>query len=510
MLTRRQFLATAASTVAAARLHAQGQSKVRVALAIPSQVTGPHMPVDFVGLSYEVQQLADPTFFSAQNSGLIREFKALSSTGVLRLGGNTSEFAYWKPAPDSPEPEHPQVREAEGEPKAHYYAVTVEAVRNLAEFVQATGWTCLYGIGMGTNTPARAAEEAAFVAETLGNRLQYFQVGNEADLFARHLRDPKTWSPKTYLEEWLTLARAIAARVPGAKFGMPDVAGAVSWLTEIADRWPSIQAPPQVTTLSHHYYFGGPATNPDVNIPNLLKPATIERVEKTANIATAAASKIGARVRMTEGNTCYRGGKPGVSDVFAAALWSADYSLLLASNNYSGVNLHGGTGKSVANSVGGSLPGDALLEASGETPEQIAAHPHPFYTPIATFGPNYQLEPVAYGLKFAGLFSGGTLLKTEFSTKLQAVGVNATAYAAKLPGGQTSVIILNKDAVTEVEVELDFGRGVGGVVETETLRAPALESREAHITTSTKIGPLKQGKCSVIVSPATGLRLTVI
>ena len=86
-----------------------------------------------------------------------------------------------------------------------------------------------------------------------------------------------------------------------------------------------------------------------------------------------------------------------VPDVFAAALWSADYSLLLASNDYSGVNLHGGTGKSVANSVGGSLPGDALLEASGETPEQIAAHPHPFYTPIATFGSDYQLEPVAYG-----------------------------------------------------------------------------------------------------------------
>jgi hypothetical protein len=510
MLTRREFLATAACTVAAARLHAQSQSKVRVALAIPSEATGPHMPVDFVGLSYEVQQLSDPTFFSAQNSGLIREFKALSSTGVLRLGGNTSEFAYWKPKPDSPEPEHPQVREVTGEPKARYYAVTVEAVRNLSEFLQATGWICVYGIGMGTNTPARAPEEAVFVAETLGDRLQYFQIGNEADLFGRHLRDPKTWSAQTYLEEWLSLSRAIAARVPAAKFGMPDVASNVSWLTEIADQWPSIQGPPQVTTLTHHHYFGGPATNPEVNIPNLLKPATMEKVQNTANIATAAASKIGARVRMTEGNTCYRGGKPGVSDVFAAALWSADYSLLLASNDYSGVNLHGGTGKSVANSVGGSLPGDALLEASGETPEQIAAHPHPFYTPIATFGSDYQLEPVAYGLKFAGLFSGGTLLKTEFSTKLQAVGVNATAYAAKLPGGQTSVIILNKDAVTELEVELDFGRGMGGVVETETLQAPALESRQAHITTSTKIGSLKQGKCSVIISRATGLRLTLI
>ncbi len=509
MLTRRRFLATAACTMAATRLHAQGQSKVRVALSIPREATGPRMPIDFVGLSYEVQQLRDPSFFSGQNSGLIREFKALSSTGILRLGGNTSEFAYWKPKPDSPEPEHPQVREVLGEPKAQYYAVTPEAVRNLAEFLQTAGWNCVYGIGMGTNTPARAAEEAAFVAETLGNRLQYFQIGNEADLFDRHLRDPKTWSAKTYLQEWLSLSRAIAAGVPAAKFGMPDVAGAVSWLTEIADQWPSIQAPPRVATLTHHYYFGGPATNPEVNIPNLLKPATMQNVQNTANIASAAASKMGARVRMTEGNTCYRGGKPGVSDVFAAALWSADYSLLLASNDYSGVNLHGGTGKSVANSVGGSLPGDSLLEAKGETPEQIAAHPHPFYTPIGTFGSDYVLEPVAYGLKFAGSFSGGTLLKTEFSTKLQDTGVNATAYAAKLPGRQTSVIILNKDAAADLEVELDFGRDASGVVQTETLHAPALDSREAHITTSTKSDSLKQGKCSVIVPHATGLRLTV-
>jgi len=196
--------------------------------------------------------------------------------------------------------------------------------------------------------------------------------------------------------------------------------------------------------------------------------------------------------------------------VFAAALWSADYSLVLASNNYSGVNLHGGTGKSVANSVGGSLPGDSLLEAQGETPEQIAAHPHPFYTPIATFGSDYVLEPVAYGFKFAGSFSGGTLLKTDFSTKLQATGVNATAYAAKLPGGHPSVIILNKDAAADLEVELDFGRDSSGVEQIETLHAPALDSREAHITTSTKTNSLKQGKCSVTVPRATGLRLTLI
>jgi hypothetical protein len=510
MLTRRRFLSTAAFSLAAARLvHPQANSHSRVALDIPTEATGPHMPADFMGLSYEVEQLADPSFFSLQNGPLIRQFKALSSTGVLRLGGNTSEFAYWKPRPDSPEPEHPLVREVAGEPKARYYAVTLEAVRNLAAFLQAAGWTCVYGIGMGTNTASRAAEEAAVVAETLADRLQYFQIGNEADLFDRHLRDPKTWSVGTYLEEWLALARAIAVRVPGAKFGMPDVASNVSWLTEIAKQWPSIQNSPPVTTLSHHYYFGGPATNPEVNLVNLLKPATMQKVQNTANIAAVAATKMGARVRMTEGNTCYRGGKPGVSDVFASALWSADYSLLLASNGYSGINLHGGTGKSVANSVGGSLPGDALLEANGDTPEQIAAHPHPFYTPIATFGSEYVLEPVAYGMKFANSFSGGTLFKADFSTKLQAGGINATAYAARLASGQVSIIVLNKDSTADLELEVDFGRDVSGDVEVETLEASALDSRDAHISASTQAGSLKHGKCPVTVLRGRGVRLAL-
>jgi hypothetical protein len=75
---------------------------------------------------------------------------------------------------------------------------------------------------------------------------------------------------------------------------MPDIPPrTVSWLTEIADQWPSIQAAPHVTTLTHHY-FNGPATNPEVNIPNLLKPETMQKVQDTANIARAAASKMGA------------------------------------------------------------------------------------------------------------------------------------------------------------------------------------------------------------------------
>ena len=507
-ISRRRFLAAAVLSLAATRFHSQRRAGVQVTLNLSTEITGARMPDDFVGLSYEVQQLADPQFFAASNAALVRQFKALANRGVLRLGGNTSEFAWWKATPGSPEPQHPSTRVVEGEPKPLYYAVTPEAVHNLAGFLQKTGWTCLYGIGMGTNTPERAAEEAAFVAETLGPNLQYFQIGNEGDLFGRHLRDAKTWSAKTYLKEWLALAWAVTLRAAGAKFAMPDVASDAAWLTEIADLWPSIENPPRVTTLSHHYYFGGPATNPEVNIANLLKPATMARVQQTADIATAAGKKMGVRVRMTEGNTCYRGGKPGVSDVFAAALWAADYSLLLASNNYSGINLHGGTGKSVANSVGGFLPGDVLLKENGESPERIATHPHPFYTPIATFGSEYVMEPVAYGLKFAGEFTGASFLRADLTSQLQTKGINATAYAARLPGRYLAVIILNKDAEQDVEVSLDFGTGRTGAVETKTLHAPALDSREAHITWSPETGRLRDGKYTVMVPHASGICLT--
>src|ERR1700739_4191896 len=273
---------------------------------------------------------------------------------------------------------------------------------------------------------------------------------------------------------------------------------------------PSIQSPPHVTMLTHHYYFGGPATNPEVSIPNLLKPVTMARVQKTADTATSAADKMGVRVRMTEGNNCYRGGKPGVSDVFAAALWSADYALLLASNNYSGVNLHGGTGKSVANSVGGFLPGDVMLKDAGATPEQIASHPHPFYTPIATFGDHYTLEPVALGLKFASALCGATLVKVDLTSQIQATGIDATAYAAKLPGGAMTVVILNKDAERDLELTLDFGSGRSGGVELETLRAPAIDAREAHITRDANHGAVNQGWDAVTVPHAHGMRGSVL
>ena len=221
---------------------------------------------------------------------------------------------------------------------------------------------------------------------------------------------------------------------------------------------------PHVAALSHHYYFGGPPANPQINIPRLLRPDP--KVASVAAITVAAAGKLHVPYRMTEGNTCYQGGKPGVSDVFAAALWAADYALFLASHGYAGINLHGGGGKAVGNSLGGHLPGEDLLPAG-----EAASHPRPFYTPIANIEGQYVAEPDFYGLLFAHQMAGGTVIPVEFDPG----GVNATAYAVTLPSGQKMVAVINKDETQPLHLDLP------GYSVAQQLTAPSLTARSAQL-----------------------------
>ena len=482
-MDRRRFLLAATATAALPSLTSFARAAQTTAtLKLHTAETGPRIPDNFIGLSYETNELTNPTFFSIENTGLIAQFRALSPNGVLRIGGNTSDIGYWKPTPSTPAPKIQVRNMGIGEPNSSLaYSITPEAIHNLRAFLDRTGWTCIYGINLGTNTPGRAAEEAEYVAKTLGlvhdhGKLEYFQLGNEPDLFRTHLRDPKTWSPELYMDEWLDTANAIRSRLPNARFGLPDTSGAPDWYAAVVTRLLTLSDPPTIAALSHHYYIGGPPSNPEMTIDHILAPAP--RVTQLAADIRAASARLSAGVhrtvpyRMTEGNTCYRGGKPGVSDTFAATLWAADYFLSLATQGYAGINLHGGTGQYVGASLGGHLPGDDLVLAAHGDPSK---HPHPYYTPIAHIGDAYLLEPVAYGMLFAGHFAGATVLPLDFNSG----AVNATAYAATLPPGQRIVAVINKDAHQPLNIDLpNYRQG-------PTLTATALDSTEVHLTEPT-------------------------
>ena len=497
---RRKFLASSSLTAAALLLERRGFAQSGPSLAslhVDTSVSGSAVSSDFIGLSYENMQLEDPSFFSPKNAGLVEQFRAISPRGVLRLGGNTSEFNWWKATPDQAAPQRKLVLKDGSHPQDTLYAITPDTIRELDGFLKATGWSCIYGLNLGFGTPETDLPEAQFVYKTLGPRLQYFQIGNEVDMFTQYrLREADSWNVDVYLQQWLVIARAVQKAIPGAKFGLPDVASKVEWLTAIADQWGSVQDKPHVTTLSHHYYWSGPPSNPKATVQRLLQPDP--GVAKKGETSRVAASKMGAAYRMTEGNTVFRGGKYGLSDVFASALWSADYLLTLMSLGYSGVNLHGGSGHAQAVSVGGSFVGEADMKDPNEP------HPKPFYTPIANEGTlagsgvngklnsKYVLEPTGYGMKFVSEFAGESLLPVDFNPG----AVNATAYAVRRADGKVLLAILNKDETQSLSLRLP------PCVLQKVLTAPSLSAREAHILTGVSADALVKVSDRLVVVPA--------
>jgi len=405
------------------------------------------VPADYAGFSYETVQLADPTFFAADNHALIALFRQLSPRGVLRIGGNSSEFCWWQTKPDQqPPPDPSSASHADNWMPHSFTAIQPVAVDKLAGFLDATEWKAIYGLNLGTGTPERAAEESAYVARTLGSRLLYFQIGNEPEFYRNsnnQLRAPG-WNFEQYLAQWTAFARAVIERVPEARFGGPDVGSDDSWVVRFAQEAPKL-LPGRIVACTGHYYAEGPPDSPLVTVARLLSPDA--KIDRTLPHVIEAADSAGIVYRMTEGNSCYRGGKPGMSNAFCSALWAADYLLKLASYGCAGVNLHGGGSKQIRASLGGHLPGEQLDPGAAEVAKEGS-----FYTPIAgSRESGFKARPVYYGMKLANVLAGGRMRPAS----LGAVQPSTAAYAADMEGAGTRVVIINKDASADLRVRIE-------------------------------------------------------
>jgi hypothetical protein len=446
-MNRRRFLTVAAlatGALAGIRVRAQeGASSVRLSLGTAATSA---LPVDYVGLSCETSQLADPGFFAADNRELVSLFQVLTPEGILRLGGNSSEFCWWKSGATDHPPELPESAQRADNWMPHSFtAIQPVAVDNLASFLKATGWNAIYGLNLGTGTPEQDAEEAAYVARRLGKRLLFFQIGNEPEFYrdANNRLRPQDWNFDKYLAQWMTFAQAVIARVPEARFGGPDVGSSAQWVIRFAQEAPPL-LPGRIVACSSHYYVMGPPDNPRSTMARLLAPDP--RVDQEVPRIISAAKETHVAYRMTEGNSCYRGGKPGVSNAFGSALWAADYLLKLASFGCAGVNLHGGGASVISSALGGHLPG-AQLSPEAAT---IAAEGS-FYTPIAgSREKGFSARPVFYGMKLAGVLAGGRMRPALFDES----PANADAWAADMPDGSTRLVLLNKDAHQKLQISI--------------------------------------------------------
>ena len=445
-MNRRDFLLTGAAAAATANLPCSAEPAAIATLEIDATKHGPHIPADFTGLSYESAQLANPDFFSAKNEPLIRLFRELFPRGNLRLGGGSSEYTTYSDADPTGPPPFEVFGPDSSKTAKHGTTTTALALRNLRAFLDATGWTCLYGLNLGQGTKENAAAEADAAFHILGPKLVAFQIGNEPDSFRKRFR-PATYGPADFIAEWNTFHDAIVARLPQAKFAGPDISNKLPFLAAFAEE---ARKHKDVILLTGHYYAMGPARNPDATLDQLAElDPKLATMHQNGFDAVAEAMKLsGLPYRMSEGNSCWDGGKPGVSDTLASALWCADMMLRFASFGWCGVNLHGG--------------------GNG------------FYTPIAGApSTGFTRRPEYFGIQFAQHFAGATLL----STRLTGAPDHITAYAAE-QNGKCQVAVVNKTAVA-VRVNLPQRCGSRAM----QLTGPALDASNGTTFGEIRISP---------------------
>ncbi|HUA27146.1 MAG TPA: glycosyl hydrolase family 79 C-terminal domain-containing protein [Steroidobacteraceae bacterium] len=418
-MDRRGFLATSLAASGAMLASPPGiadlRAITRLRLTVDPEKLGNRIAPDFTGLSYETSQLSDPSFFSRENGPLAGFHRRLGAAGVLRIGGNTSEFGVWSPAAAPIQPAAQALGPDTGRHPAPRRPVTPLAIRNLRAFLELSGWRLIYGLNMGSESPETVAAEAAYVAGIMGGRLVAFQLCNEPDLFHQNGLRPADYGYRQFAAEWRRYLHALRRRLPHVSVAGPDTAGNTEWLQRFAD-----EQRHEVAFLSQHYYAEGPPTDPSMTIGRLLGPSP--RLEAEFAAAAAARRRTGLPFRMAETNSCYQGGKPGVSDTFASALWAVDLMYQLARTGAIGVNFHGGG--------------------------------YGWYAPVAgTRANGFVARPIYYGMLLFAVAGAGRLVMTELEGSADG---SLAAHCLKTDDGTLKLVILNKrperDATLAVDV----------------------------------------------------------
>ena len=407
-MRRRDFIKGAAliAGTAAASFGSSLPEGVRARLTLDTSRTIATIPSDFVGLGYEISSVARAGLLSATDSVYVRLCRTLASSGIIRVGGNTSDYASYSAATQgfsSPETGPGSV-------------VNDSVLRDLGSFLEATGWKLIWGLNLGRGTIEAAVEEAKAVLAATGPNLFAFEIGNEPDLFPnREIHRKKAYDYGDYLLEYRKFRDALRKSIPEIPFAGPDVATATSWVSRF-----SRDEGRDLKLLTHHYYREG--QNPRSSIDKLL-----QRDPKLGPMLAelqAASKSCGVPYRICETNSFSGGGKLGVSDRFASALWVLDFMYKLAAAQCSGVNMETGV-----NQLG-------FISSYSPIGEDEQGH--------------YVAAPEFYGMLAFALGSDGEFVDSQ----LQAGNSNLDGYAVLKRDTQLCITLINKESRLDATITL--------------------------------------------------------
>jgi hypothetical protein len=432
-------------------------SVTEVALAeTPSNLS---LDSSFAGLSYEKDSLSE-ALFSPGNSTLIALFNRLGPS-LLRIGGNSVDRTVWNAT-------------GAGETMAQ---VSPSDVDRLAGFLKACNWQVLYGIEFldETASPVTTADpnlvgaEAVYAMQSLGDSLYGFEIGNEPDLYKNQISG---FEYATFQSQWEVYHDAILAAVAAAKTAgtlpqsaMPRFTGPAAANNPTGTGYVAPFAAAEsgnIFLLTRHYYVAN-GKNPTSTMTLLLTPDPNLPPELSAMESAATANKIASGYRVSETNSFYNGGAPGISDGFGSALWAINYLFTNAWAGSAGVNFHGG----------GNGPG---------------------YTPIGDNGSAaVSVRPEYYGIYLFSQAAAGQLIATTIAP------ASSTLYAyAVAASDATHVILVNTSATASTNVKVQFASTVSSATFV-TLTGPSLDSTTGQLMNGAAIQP--DGSWPVSIPP---------
>ncbi len=356
-----------------------------------------HIPVNFIGLGYEMSSVAQLGLLNVNNHRYVNLIKGLGPEGVLRVGGIVANFTRY---------------DANGAVRSepHDTVITRASLEQFGTFLSTLGWSAIWSLNFARGTLGDAVEETRAVAAALGPRLLAVELGNEVESYGhgeKPFRTPR-YGYENYRVEYNQWHAAILKAVPGIHFAAPDTASSIEWVERMAE-----DAQGTVQLLTTHYYRGGQSQG---TVDQLLNPDP--RLKDALSRLRTASRQSGIPWRMCETSSFGGGGRPGLSDTLMGALWTLNYMFLLAGQGCSGLNIETGV-----NQLG-------FISS---------------YSPIQDDGKGVNSAGVPYYgmLAFARALAGCTeILPIDIETR----GINMNCYVLGAGGEPCSVVVVNLDS----------------------------------------------------------------
>ncbi|HSO99387.1 MAG TPA: glycosyl hydrolase family 79 C-terminal domain-containing protein [Solirubrobacteraceae bacterium] len=302
-------------------------------------LTGP-LPSGFVGVSLEYTALRalaglDPHAINPVLAPLIRNL-APGQRPVLRFGGNSADNT-WVPVRGISRP--PGIK----------FTLTPRRLAIMRTLTRAAHARVIVGLDLETGNVTLPVVEARALLASLGRHsVQTFEIGNEPlryRIFAwyktpngqpRYARS-RTYDFAAFNREFGTVARLLP---PGIGVAGPTMGG-IRWMNRLPQ---FIAGQPKLNTISHHAYpLNRCATINDAGSPTLAKllstTASLGLASRVASYA-ATARQFHLPFRLDELNSVACGGKSGISNSMASALWALDTLFAMVRTGVTGVNFH--------------------------------------------------------------------------------------------------------------------------------------------------------------------------